>query len=195
MIWLSDIQIYELQWWLIKSHCGTATFYFLLRYTEKYILTIFVESLCLIVIKSALSCITSWVRFWSSWTLRKERFYGHWSIPLYVCGEVHSLACDWLLAQEWTYLCVCVCVCVCVYILASFSNGTGSIVSYSLVHCVETHFGWLGSLVHRSGQGCLGSGGSLSVLSDMDSVKLAFISCIPWASGSHSLGSNPLQRG
>ena len=56
---------------------------------------------------------------WSelSWAL-KERFYGHWGIPLRACGQVHSQDCDWLLAQEWAYWCL--------NILACFSTGARS---------------------------------------------------------------------
>ena len=70
----------------------------------------------------------------------------------------------------------------------------------ALAHWAGTHFGWACFLIHSSGWVCLGSSGSWSRLSDVDSRKLAFkLTCNKtgalWASGGFPSGSNPFQRG
>ena len=51
-------------------------------------------------------------------------------------------------------------------------------VLYNLAHWAWTHFSQPCCLIHHSGWACLGSSGSWLRQSDMDSGKLAFISCI-----------------
>ena len=117
----------------------------------------------------ALSCIINWVL---SWTEVWRRFIN----GTLEHSTVHRQASPF--PRLWLVTGLGVDISMYKYQL-QFISGMGSVFHYSLVHWAETHFGWPCSLVCRSGQVCLGSGGSQSRPSDIDYRKPAFMSCVP----------------
>ena len=122
------------------------------------------------MLESALGSVTS--LFESKTEYLKEEYYfmANWDILLSAHGPASCLVYNWLLFFGW--------ICLCINIGFNLRVTAESVFCYSLAYWAKKHFVQPCSPVLGSGLVCLGSGGSRLRPSDMDSGKLALMSCV-----------------